>query len=141
MTMLSAHTKKLDYAMRTSPAVLQIKTTVIRFPFTRRGARASVRSPIQRWMLTQSGNDCDSCDNTNTKETHQGRGVNVLCDSVFSDRSLPGHFPGPKKYTELLWKVEEIPEANTVIVSLSPRIKHIHPVCRGLHAWSMQRVF
>lgn len=93
-------------------------------------------------MLTLSGNDCDSCEDTNTEEEHQSEikarllryacffvrvpfvcflqtGARVLFDPVFGDRSLPSQFLGAKMYTESPWTIENIQEANAVIVSVS----------------------
>ncbi len=42
----------------------------------------------------------------------------VLFDPVFGDRSSPGQFLGAKICTESPWKVENIQEVNTVVVSV-----------------------
>ncbi|PBK79311.1 N-acyl-phosphatidylethanolamine-hydrolyzing phospholipase D [Armillaria gallica] len=46
-----------------------------------------------------------------------GRGARVLFDPVFSDRCSPSQAFGPKRYTEMPCKIEDIPEVDAVVIS------------------------
>ncbi len=48
-----------------------------------------------------------------------GRGARVLFDPVFSDRCSPTQFLGPKRFTEPPCKIEDIPEVDAVVISVS----------------------
>ena len=45
------------------------------------------------------------------------RGVRILCDPVFSERTSPVQFLGPKRYTPTPCNVDELPEVDAVIIS------------------------
>lgn len=46
-----------------------------------------------------------------------GRGVRVLFDPVFSERTSPVSFAGPKRYTSVPCRVDELPEIDLVAIS------------------------
>ncbi|KAK0477771.1 Metallo-hydrolase/oxidoreductase [Armillaria novae-zelandiae] len=46
-----------------------------------------------------------------------GRGARILFDPVFSQRCAPTQFFGPKRYTEMPCKIEDIPEVDAVVIS------------------------
>lgn len=48
---------------------------------------------------------------------NKGRGLRVLCDPVFSERSSPVKWAGPKRYTPRPCSVEELPEVDAVVIS------------------------
>jgi len=52
-----------------------------------------------------------------TFRTPAKRGVRVLCDPVFSERTSPFSFFGPKRYTPTPCAVSELPEIDVVIIS------------------------
>lgn len=45
------------------------------------------------------------------------RGVRILCDPVFSERTSPVQYLGPKRYTLTPCSLEELPEVDAVIIS------------------------
>src|SRR5437763_13351037 len=45
------------------------------------------------------------------------RGVRILCDPVFSERTSPVQFLGPKRYTPTPCSLEELPDVDVVIIS------------------------
>ena len=45
------------------------------------------------------------------------RGVRILCDGVFSERTSPVQFMGPKRYTPTPCTLDELPEVDVVITS------------------------
>ncbi|KAK0191849.1 hypothetical protein F5146DRAFT_999112 [Armillaria mellea] len=61
--------------------------------------RRRMNIPSLRWILTVNGNGCDSCEDINAEEEHQGEiwatDAGVLFGSVFGNRSL--------KTTRYLW--------------------------------------
>ncbi|KAI9676315.1 MAG: hypothetical protein M1822_008349 [Bathelium mastoideum] len=50
-------------------------------------------------------------------EERQRRGVRILLDPVFSERTSPSQWFGPKRYTPPPCRVEELPEVDVVVVS------------------------
>jgi N-acyl-phosphatidylethanolamine-hydrolysing phospholipase D len=47
------------------------------------------------------------------------RGVRILFDPVFSDRCSPVGFMGPKRYTQPPCKLEDLPEVDAIVISVS----------------------
>lgn len=45
------------------------------------------------------------------------RGMRILCDPVFSERTSPVQFIGPKRYTPTPCSIEELPDVDVVIIS------------------------
>ena len=52
-----------------------------------------------------------------TRAGDASRGVRILCDPVFSERTSPVKFLGPKRYTPTPCSLEELPEVDAVIIS------------------------
>ena len=58
-----------------------------------------------------------------TSETNQRdaaptkRGVTILLDPVFADRTSPVRFAGPKRYSSLPCKIDELPEIDIIVIS------------------------
>ncbi len=48
-----------------------------------------------------------------------GRGARVLCDPVFREKCLPSRFSGPKRNAEPPCKFGDIPEVDSVVISVS----------------------
>ena len=44
-------------------------------------------------------------------------GVNILTDPVFSERASPVSFAGPKRYTPIALKLDELPQIDAVVIS------------------------
>jgi N-acyl-phosphatidylethanolamine-hydrolysing phospholipase D len=51
------------------------------------------------------------------KEQQESRGVRILIDAVFSDRTSPFTFFGPKRYTPTPCELEELPDVDLVVIS------------------------
>jgi N-acyl-phosphatidylethanolamine-hydrolysing phospholipase D len=84
------------------------------------------------------------------------RGVRILCDPVFSERTSPVQFLGPKRYTPTPCTLEELPDIDIVLISHDhydhldyATVKHIYNrrkeyvhFLAGLNnkAWFMQHV-
>lgn len=45
------------------------------------------------------------------------RGIRILCDGVFSERTSPVGFLGPKRYTPTPCSLDELPDPDVVIIS------------------------
>jgi N-acyl-phosphatidylethanolamine-hydrolysing phospholipase D len=52
-----------------------------------------------------------------TRVSGAPRGVRILCDPVFSERTSPVQFLGPKRYTPTPCSLEELPDVDAVIIS------------------------
>jgi N-acyl-phosphatidylethanolamine-hydrolysing phospholipase D len=52
-----------------------------------------------------------------TRVGDASRGVCILCDPVFSERTSPVQFLGPKRYTPTPCSLEELPDVDVVIIS------------------------
>ena len=79
------------------------------------------------------------------------RGIRILCDPVFSERTSPVQFIGPKRYTPTPCTIEELPDVDVVIIShnhydhldhatimqlYERRTEHIHFFCAlGNASW------
>ncbi|KAI6790906.1 Metallo-hydrolase/oxidoreductase [Hortaea werneckii] len=51
------------------------------------------------------------------QQQQQQRGIRVLCDPVFSERTSPFQWLGPKRYTPTPCSLEELPEVDVVCIS------------------------
>ncbi|WP_158527328.1 MBL fold metallo-hydrolase [Pelagibaculum spongiae] len=47
----------------------------------------------------------------------QYQGLNILTDPIFSERAFPVQFAGPKRYTPVAIKLEDLPEIDLVVIS------------------------
>ena len=52
-----------------------------------------------------------------TRVDQASRGVRILCDPVFSERTSPVQFLGPKRYTPTPCSLEELPDVDIVVIS------------------------
>jgi N-acyl-phosphatidylethanolamine-hydrolysing phospholipase D len=52
-----------------------------------------------------------------TRAGDASRGVRILCDPVFSERTSPVQFLGPKRYTPTPCSLEELPDVDAVVIS------------------------
>ena len=66
------------------------------------------------------------------------RGVRILCDPVFSERTSPVQWFGPKRYTPTPCTLEELPDVDAVVISHNhydhmdyATIKYLHEHRRG----------
>ncbi|RMZ02176.1 hypothetical protein D0860_07312 [Hortaea werneckii] len=73
-----------------------------------------------------------------TGAEHQQRGIRVLCDPVFSERTSPVQWLGPKRYTPTPCALEELPEVDVVCISHNhydhldyATVRHIYSRQRG----------
>ena len=47
----------------------------------------------------------------------QYKGLNILTDPMFSERAFPVQFAGPKRYTPLALKAEQLPDIDVIVIS------------------------
>jgi N-acyl-phosphatidylethanolamine-hydrolysing phospholipase D len=73
-----------------------------------------------------------------TRVGDASRGVRILCDPVFSERTSPVQFLGPKRYTPTPCSLEELPDVDVVIISHNhydhldyATIMHLHTQRKG----------
>jgi N-acyl-phosphatidylethanolamine-hydrolysing phospholipase D len=52
-----------------------------------------------------------------TRVGDASRGIRILCDPVFSERTSPVQFLGPKRYTPTPCSLEDLPDVDVVIIS------------------------
>lgn len=62
------------------------------------------------------------------------RGVRILCDPVFSERTSPVQFFGPKRYTPTPCSLAELPDVDVVIISHNHYDHLDHATIMHLHA-------
>ena len=73
-----------------------------------------------------------------TRAGHESRGVRILCDPVFSERTSPVQFLGPKRYTPTPCSLDELPDVDAVLISHNhydhldhATILHLHKQRKG----------
>ena len=71
-------------------------------------------------VLVELASPLDEVTNTNDShilETSKRRGLRILFDAVFSDRTSPVTWAGPKRYTPLPCSIDELPEVDIIATS------------------------
>ncbi|KAJ8079353.1 Protein-lysine N-methyltransferase efm4 [Marasmius tenuissimus] len=53
------------------------------------------------------------------------RGPRILFDPVFSDRCSPSQYAGPKRYNPPPCKIEDIPDVDAIVISVSSHSVHV----------------
>lgn len=67
------------------------------------------------------------------RQASDTRGVRILCDPVFAERTSPSQWFGPKRYTPTPCTVQELPEIDAVVISHN----HYDHLCHG----TLQQLF